>query len=41
MQKFLNKIICGDCIEVLGKVRGPFAEYITGKVLEEQKNNES
>ena len=28
MQKFLNKIICGDCIEVLGKVRKPFADLI-------------
>jgi site-specific DNA-methyltransferase (adenine-specific) len=28
MQKFLNKIICGDCIEVLGKVREPFADLI-------------
>jgi DNA modification methylase len=28
MQKFLNKIICGDCIEVLGKVRRPFADLI-------------
>ncbi len=28
MQKFINKIICGDCIEVLGKVRKPFADLI-------------
>ena len=28
MLKFLNKIICGDCIEVLGKVRKPFADLI-------------
>ena len=28
MQKFLNKIICGDCIEVLGRVRKPFADLI-------------
>ena len=28
MQKFLNRIICGDCIEVLGKVDGPFADLI-------------
>ena len=28
MQKFLNKIICGDCIEVLGKVDEPFADLI-------------
>jgi site-specific DNA-methyltransferase (adenine-specific) len=28
MQKFINKIICGDCIEVLGDVRKPFADLI-------------
>ena len=28
MQKFLNKIICGDCIEVLGDVDEPFADLI-------------
>lgn len=28
MQEILNKIICGDCIEVLGKVREPFADLI-------------
>ena len=28
MQKFLNRIICGDCIEVLGKVGEPFADLI-------------
>jgi DNA modification methylase len=28
MQKFLNKIICGDCIEVLSGVKEPFAELI-------------
>ncbi|MHC4594974.1 MAG: DNA-methyltransferase [Planctomycetota bacterium] len=28
MQKFLNRIICGDCIEVLSKVREPFADLI-------------
>ena len=28
MQKLLNKIICGDCIEVLGDVREPFADLI-------------
>ena len=28
MQKFLNRIICGDCIEVLGKVDKPFADLI-------------
>ncbi len=28
MHKFLNKIICGDCIEVLGKIGKPFADMI-------------
>jgi len=28
MSKFLNRIICGDCIEVLSKVRKPFADLI-------------
>jgi len=28
MSRFLNRIICGDCIEVLGKVRKPFADLI-------------
>ncbi len=28
MQKFLNKIICGDCIEILGQAREPFADLI-------------
>lgn len=28
MQKFLNKIICGDCIEVLGWARKPFADLV-------------
>jgi len=28
MQKLLNRIICGDCIEVLGKVHEPFADLI-------------
>jgi site-specific DNA-methyltransferase (adenine-specific) len=28
MQKLLNKIICGDCIEVLSKVKKPFADLI-------------
>ena len=28
MQEFLNKIICGDCIEVLSKVEEPFADLI-------------
>ncbi len=28
MHNLLNKIICGDCIKVLGKVRQPFADLI-------------
>ena len=28
MSEFLNKIICGDCIEILGKVAEPFADLI-------------
>ena len=28
MQKLLDKIICGDCIELLGKVSEPFADLI-------------
>lgn len=28
MQKFLNRIICGDCIEVLSQVSEPFADLI-------------
>jgi len=28
MSKLLNKIVCGDCIEVLGKVRKPFVDLI-------------
>ncbi len=28
MQKFLNKIICGDCIEVLGGIDAPFVDLI-------------
>jgi len=28
MQKYLDKIICGDCIEVLNKVSEPFADLI-------------
>ncbi len=28
MQKLLNKIICGDCIEVLSRVHEPFADLI-------------
>ncbi len=28
MQKLINKIVCGDCIEILSKVSGPFADLI-------------
>jgi DNA modification methylase len=28
MQKLINKIVCGDCIEILSKVREPFADLI-------------
>ncbi|HIJ67627.1 MAG TPA: site-specific DNA-methyltransferase [Planctomycetes bacterium] len=28
MQKLINKIVCGDCIELLGKVKEPFADLI-------------
>jgi len=28
MQKLINKIVCGDCIEILSKVRKPFADLI-------------
>jgi len=28
MSKLLNRIICGDCIEVLGKTRKPFADLV-------------
>ena len=28
MQKFINKIICGDCIEVLSKAHKPFVDLI-------------
>ena len=28
MQKFLNQIVCGDCIELLDKVQKPFADLI-------------
>jgi len=28
MPELLNKIICGDCIEVLGKIREPFADLV-------------
>jgi DNA modification methylase len=28
MQKLLNRIICGDCIKILGKVKQPFADLI-------------
>ncbi len=28
MQKLINQIVCGDCIEILSKVRKPFADLI-------------
>lgn len=28
MEKLLNKIVCGDCIEILGKAKEPFADLI-------------
>ena len=28
MQKFINKIISGDCIKILGSVKEPFADLI-------------
>jgi len=28
MRKLINKIICGDCIEILGKARTPFVDLI-------------
>ena len=28
MSKYMNKIVCGDCIEMLGKVKEPFADLI-------------
>ena len=28
MQKFKNKIICGDCIELLGGVKKPFVDLV-------------
>ncbi len=28
MQKLVNEIICGDCIEILGKAKAPFADLI-------------
>ena len=28
MQKLLNKVICGDCIDILAKTRKPFADLI-------------
>ena len=28
MEKVINRIVCGDCIEVLGRVREPFADLI-------------
>ncbi|MBN1391572.1 MAG: site-specific DNA-methyltransferase [Sedimentisphaerales bacterium] len=29
MDELLNKIICGDCIEILSEIREPFADLIT------------
>jgi site-specific DNA-methyltransferase (adenine-specific) len=28
MQKLINQIVCGDCIEILSKVRKPFADLV-------------
>jgi DNA modification methylase len=28
MQDLVNKIVCGDCIEILGKVKEPFADLV-------------
>ncbi len=28
MRKLVNKIVCGDCIEILGKAKAPFADLI-------------
>ena len=28
MRKFIDKITCGDCIELLGKVKEPFVDLI-------------
>ena len=28
MRKFKNKIICGDCIDLLGKVKTPFVDLV-------------
>jgi len=28
MQKLINKIVCGDCIELLGRIKKPFADLI-------------
>ncbi len=41
MQKLLNKITCGDCIEVFGKVNKSFSESLISKVLKDLKNNGS
>ena len=28
MQDLQNKIVCGDCIEILGKVKEPFVDLV-------------
>ena len=28
MQEMLNKIICGDCIEILNNIESPFADLV-------------
>lgn len=28
MKDYRNKILCGDCIELLGKVKDPFADLV-------------
>ena len=28
MEKFLNKILCGDCVEMLNEVKEPFADLV-------------
>ena len=28
MNALVNTLVCGDCIEVLGKIRKPFAELV-------------
>ena len=37
MQKFLDKIICGDCIEVFGKVSEPFAGQFAVKTNNDKR----